>query len=88
MRRRWRPAHAQSRADGPIRPHLALICNELTPSSREALIDHSAAMIIATPVEELARQLIAETVHAASGSGDELSRPGPIPFDLYVSENI
>jgi LacI family transcriptional regulator len=67
---------------------IALICNELTPSSREALIDHSAAMIIATPVEELARQLIAETVHAASGSGDELSKPGPIPFDLYVSENI
>ena len=34
-----------------------LICNELIPASREALIDRAATMVIATPVEELARQL-------------------------------
>jgi LacI family transcriptional regulator len=67
---------------------VALICNELIPASREALIDRAATMIIATPVEELARQLIAEAVHAADARGGELSKPGPIPFDLYVSENV
>jgi LacI family transcriptional regulator len=67
---------------------ITLVCNELTPSSREALTDRSVTMIIATPVEELARQLVAEAVLAAGGGGDELSRPGPIPFDLYVSENV
>ena len=65
-----------------------MVCNELTPSSREGLIDRSVTMMIATPVEELARQLVAEAVNAAGGGKDELSKPGPIPFDLYVSENV
>jgi LacI family transcriptional regulator len=67
---------------------IALICNELTPTSRQAVMECSATMIIATPVEQLAQQLVAEAVHTVNGRGDELSKPGPIPFELYVSENI
>lgn len=67
---------------------VAVVCNETTPASREALIDRSAMMIIATPVEQLAQQLVAEAVLAINHSGDELSKPGPIPFERYVSENI
>lgn len=67
---------------------VALVCNELTPSSRQALLERSASLIIATPVEALAQQLIAEAVHTVSGRGDELSKPGPLPFELYVSENL
>jgi LacI family transcriptional regulator len=67
---------------------VALVCNELTPVSREAVVERAAAMIIATPVEQLTKQLVAEAVHAVNGRGEELSKPGPIPFELYVSENI
>ena len=45
-------------------------------------------MIIATPVEQLTQQLVAEAVHTVNGRGEELSKPGPMPFALYVSENI
>ncbi|KRQ92617.1 LacI family DNA-binding transcriptional regulator [Bradyrhizobium valentinum] len=67
---------------------VALICNELTPVSREAVAERAATMIIATPVEQLAEQFITEAVHAVNGRGEELSKPGPMPFELYVSENI
>jgi LacI family transcriptional regulator len=67
---------------------VALICNELTPVSREAVAKRAATMIIATPVEQLTRQLVTEAVHTVNGRGEELSKPGPIQFELYVSENI
>ncbi|WP_198164149.1 LacI family DNA-binding transcriptional regulator [Bradyrhizobium jicamae] len=67
---------------------VALICNELTPLSREAVAERAATMIIATPVEQLTQQLVTEAVHTVNGRGEELSKPGPIPFELYVSENI
>ncbi|MCA0422615.1 MAG: LacI family DNA-binding transcriptional regulator [Proteobacteria bacterium] len=67
---------------------VALVCNEITPSSREALIENSVGMIIATPVEQLAQLLIKEAVLAVNRDGEELSKPGPLPFELYVSENI
>lgn len=67
---------------------IALICNELTPVSREAIAERAATMIIATPVEQLTQQLIAEAVYTINGRGDELSKPGPLPFELYVSENV
>ena len=67
---------------------VALICNELTPVSREAVAERAATMIIATPVEQLTQQLVTEAVHTVNGRGEELSKPGPIQFELYVSENI
>lgn len=67
---------------------VALVCNELIPASREAVMAGAATMIIATPVEQLAQQLIAEAVQAVNSHGEELSKPGPIPLDLYVSENL
>ncbi len=67
---------------------IALVCNELTPSSRQAVTERSATMIIATPVEQLAQRLVAEAVYTVNDRGDELSKPGPMPFELYVSENL
>lgn len=67
---------------------VALICNELTPVSREAVAGGAAAMIIATPVEQLTHHLVTEAVYTVNGRGDELSKPGPLPFELYVSENV
>lgn len=67
---------------------VSLICNELTPTSRQALIEQAAAMAIATPVEQLAEQLITEAVHAVSGNADDVSKPGPLPFAIYVAENL
>jgi len=78
--------HALRRRD--MIGRIALVCNELTPSSREAVVERSASMIIATPVDQLAQQLVAEAISTVNGRGDELSKPGPLPFELYISENV
>jgi len=67
---------------------VSLVCNEITPSSRQALVEQAAAMVIATPVDQLAEQLIAEAVHAVSGKADDVSKPGPLPFAIYIAENL
>jgi LacI family transcriptional regulator len=67
---------------------VALVCNELIPASREALREGAARMVIATPVEQLAQQLVSEAAQTVNGRGEELSKPGPIPLQLYVSENL
>lgn len=67
---------------------LAVICNEITPDSRAALADNIVTMVIATPLERLSRELVAQMAHAIQSGGAET--PGQIflPFDIYVSENI
>jgi LacI family transcriptional regulator len=67
---------------------LVAVCNELTPESRAALADNIIAMVIATPLERLSRDLVAQMAQAIETGGAET--PGQIflPFDIYVSENI
>jgi LacI family transcriptional regulator len=67
---------------------LVAICNELTPDSREALSDAIMTMVIATPLERLSRELVAQMVQAIESGGT--GAPGQIflPFDIYVAENI
>ena len=67
---------------------LALVANEITPVSRHGLLEGTVSMVIATPVRQLARQLIEEAVNATNSLGKELSRPETLPFDIVVSENV
>lgn len=67
---------------------IALVANEITPASRQGLQDGSLAMVIGTPVRQLARQLIEEAVSAIETNGAELSRPDPLPIDLIIAENL
>jgi LacI family transcriptional regulator len=67
---------------------VVLVCNELTPSIRSALIDRVVDLVIATPTATLAER----TVRAIQGA---LTRPAPatpvqilLPFALYGPENI
>ena len=67
---------------------MTVVCNELTPESRAALADNIVTAVIATPIERLSRELVAEMAHAIESRG--AGTPGQIflPFDLYISENI
>jgi LacI family transcriptional regulator, galactose operon repressor len=67
---------------------VVLVCNELTPSVRSALIDGVVDLVIATPVAMLAERAV-RALQAA------LARPAPaapvqilLPFELYGPENI
>lgn len=67
---------------------VALVSNEVTPVSRQGLLDGTVAMVIATPVRQFARLLVEEAVSAVTGTGGELSRPEMLPFDIVISENV
>ncbi|SMX48045.1 LacI family DNA-binding transcriptional regulator [Maliponia aquimaris] len=66
---------------GPI----ALVVNEVTPESRRALDDGYVSLIVATPLEPLCRELVAEMVQIKLEGG---AMPGQRFFDpvLYLPE--
>lgn len=67
---------------------IVAVCNELTADSRAALADDVVAMVIGTPLERLARELVAQMAHTIENGPAET--PGQIflPFDIFVAENI
>ena len=67
---------------------MTVVCNELTPDSRAALADNIVTAVIATPIERLSRELVAQMAQAIEARGT--GAPGQIflPFDLFISENI
>lgn len=64
------------------------ICNEITPDSRAALTDGTLAMVIATPLGRLCRELA--DLMAGAIMKNEAVGPGQVflPFDLYLPENV
>jgi LacI family transcriptional regulator len=63
------------------------ICNEVTESTRLALIDGTVDMLLATPTERIARELVKQMTLAVDGIRDI---PGEtlFPAEIYISENI
>lgn len=55
------------------KPTVALIVNELTAESREALIDGYVTMVISTPLRELCQRLIELLVRSAQKDEDGVS---------------
>ena len=71
----------QALRDENLDSNAALICHELTPTTRDALIDGTVDMIIHAPTARIARA----AVRALSGSG---APSGPLEFKVLISENV
>jgi LacI family transcriptional regulator len=74
----------EARAPGDV----ALVVNEITPESRAALADRYVAMVIATPLERLCRDLVGLMVSAIGK--DAMPVPGQhfLRPDLYLPETV
>jgi len=71
------------------RPGLAVICNELTEATRNALIDGYVSSVLALPVDEFCSAVVAEMIEATAGTPAPTGfRRRVLPFRIYVSENI
>jgi LacI family transcriptional regulator len=66
--------------------HIAAICNELTATTRSALIDGVLDMVLATPIQDIAHRTVQSMIAACDGK----SVPGQVllPANIYISENI
>lgn len=78
---------------GALREHgrydrIAVVCNELIPETRAALIDGVVDLVIATPIAALADRTVAAMAAALGQKGSELAAQVHLPFELYVSESI
>ena len=67
--------------------HLVTVCNELIPETRAALLDGIVDLVIATPIRALADRTVAAIASSMAGSGEDVPFQ-PLPFDIYISENI
>ncbi|WP_299622689.1 LacI family DNA-binding transcriptional regulator [Pelagibius sp.] len=66
---------------------IAFVCHELTPSSREGLIDGAVDVVIASPTQRIATEAVDAMVAALRGEVTA-ARQILVPFEIYVSENI
>jgi LacI family transcriptional regulator len=65
---------------------IVVVCNELTPTTRTALIDGTIDLVLGTPIAALAQRAVAALAHATverSGMLEVL-----LPADIFISENI
>jgi len=67
---------------------LTVVCNELTPASREALADNVLDMVIATPVEKLSQQVARQLHNALVSQSSYRFQPLHLPVELYIAENV
>ena len=74
----------EARAPGEV----ALVVNEITPSSRAALADRYVAMAIATPLERLCRDLVALMVSAVQNGATPVPGQHFLRPDLYLPESV
>ena len=69
-------------------PRVILVCNELVPETRTALIDGIADLVIANPLRELARATVDAMVAALRGRERPPNGSLLLPFTLFVPENV
>ncbi|RYH02105.1 LacI family DNA-binding transcriptional regulator [Salipiger sp. IMCC34102] len=67
---------------------VALIVNELTAESRQALTDRIVSLVIATPLDQLCRALIASMIEAARGDRTAISGQHYLVPQLYSPESL
>jgi LacI family transcriptional regulator len=67
---------------------VVLVCNELTPSIRSALIDRVVDLVIATPTVALAERTVRAMLAALAQPATVTAAPIMLPFELYGPENI
>jgi LacI family transcriptional regulator len=64
------------------------VCNELTTTTRAALIDGVVDMVLATPITAMAARTIELMAQASASRVHESLPPVLFPADIYISENI
>lgn len=74
----------EARAPGDV----ALVVNELTPESREALITRDVTMVIGTPLQRLCDDLVRLATEAVSEGMAGVQSQHFLPPDLYLSESV
>lgn len=64
-----------------------MVCNEITPDSRQALAEKLLTAVIATPLERLCRELLPLMARAAKG---EAAGPSQVflPFEVHLPESV
>jgi LacI family transcriptional regulator len=67
---------------------LVAVCNELTPVTREALIDGTLDMALGTPAVAIARQAVQLMMIATDAAAGSLPTQVLFPADIHISENI
>jgi LacI family transcriptional regulator len=67
---------------------LAVVCNELTPKSRAALIEGVLTAVISTPTALLAERALAAMDRAIEAGPPETATQIVVPFDIFLPTNI
>lgn len=67
---------------------LIVVCNELTPVTRSALIDGILTAVIATRTGALAARTVEAMTRALAAPSSAPPGQVLVPFDLYIAENI
>jgi len=86
-------AAREARAEGLQHEPVAIVCNELSDKTRDALIDGILTAVISTRTGQIAARTV-EAMAAAIGdpSSSQLAAAQPtqllVPFDLYIAENV
>lgn len=75
-------------AEEKLAGKLLVVVNELTPESRAALAEDLVTMAIATPVAQLARELVGLMVGAIDRGLAAVPGQTFLPFDIFTPENI
>ena len=65
---------------------IVVVCNELTPTTRAALIDGTVDLVLGTPVVALAQRAVAALARATAERSGMLEFL--LPADIFISENI
>jgi LacI family transcriptional regulator len=72
----------------PGQRHVVVVCNELVPETRAALIDGVVDLVITTPLTALAERTVAAMAAALDGQSGEPGGQILLPFELHLPENI
>jgi LacI family transcriptional regulator len=63
------------------------VCNEITSTTKAALIDGVLDMVLATPIGVLSAQAVAYMIAACDGD-DDIPDQTLVPAEMFISENI
>ncbi len=77
--------------DTQLSQPLCVITQEMTPESRQALIDQVITLVVATPLRQLATDTVAQMISALNKDRPDTAappvQPPALPFVLYTAEN-
>ena len=67
---------------------IVAVCNELTSTTRSALIDGTLDLVLDTPIQEIARRAVDIMSRATAGEGWDMVQSIQLPATLVVAESL